>query len=260
MDYKRAHDNIIQKRLTVGDPIGYSESHHIVPRSFGGDNSKSNLVNLTAREHFIIHRLLAKMYPNTGMVHAVYRMACADIGTGRYKVTARTYEELRKRHSERVKNDKEAARKKSEALKGKPQSPEHIRKRVESRKLNGSSWLSEETKVKIGKSNAGKDGTWKGKTIPPEIVQKRNATRHANGNYTRSQETNRKIIAAQTGMKKKPKTEEQKAKQRKTYLVNGEIVVDNAKQFCYDNNIRYQKFISAANSGVPYKGLNISKL
>ena len=39
----------------------YTEKHHIVPRSMGGDNSLDNLVALTAREHFICHLLLTKM-------------------------------------------------------------------------------------------------------------------------------------------------------------------------------------------------------
>ena len=34
----------------------YYENHHILPKSLGGDNSKDNLVNLTAREHFICHQ------------------------------------------------------------------------------------------------------------------------------------------------------------------------------------------------------------
>ena len=40
----------------------YTEKHHIIPRCVGGDNSKSNLVILTAREHFICHLLLTKMF------------------------------------------------------------------------------------------------------------------------------------------------------------------------------------------------------
>ncbi len=39
----------------------YFENHHIIPRSLGGNNSKSNLVKLTAREHFVCHLLLTKM-------------------------------------------------------------------------------------------------------------------------------------------------------------------------------------------------------
>jgi hypothetical protein len=41
--------------------VGYTELHHIVPQSLGGNNDKENLVNLTAREHFICHWLLIKM-------------------------------------------------------------------------------------------------------------------------------------------------------------------------------------------------------
>ena len=40
---------------------GYTEKHHIVPKSLGGTNEPSNLVKLSAREHFICHLLLPKM-------------------------------------------------------------------------------------------------------------------------------------------------------------------------------------------------------
>lgn len=39
----------------------YIEKHHIIPRSLGGNDSKENLVKLTAREHFVCHLLLTKM-------------------------------------------------------------------------------------------------------------------------------------------------------------------------------------------------------
>ena len=39
----------------------YYENHHIIPKCFGGDNNKDNLVLLTAKEHFIVHILLPKM-------------------------------------------------------------------------------------------------------------------------------------------------------------------------------------------------------
>lgn len=41
--------------------IGYTEKHHIIPKSLGGNNKQSNLVKLTAREHFLCHLLLVKM-------------------------------------------------------------------------------------------------------------------------------------------------------------------------------------------------------
>lgn len=38
----------------------YLETHHILPRSLGGKDTKENLVNLTAREHFLAHLLYEK--------------------------------------------------------------------------------------------------------------------------------------------------------------------------------------------------------
>lgn len=39
---------------------------------------------------------------------------------------------------------------------------------------------SQQTKMKISKSNKGKIGTWKGKKLPPEMIAKRTATRMKN--------------------------------------------------------------------------------
>ena len=60
MDHARAYDNIILKARKENRKKYkgiYYENHHIVPRCVGGDNSKENKVLLTAREHFIVHKL-----------------------------------------------------------------------------------------------------------------------------------------------------------------------------------------------------------
>ena len=44
----------------MSPPDVYSEKHHILPRSLGGDDHPDNIVSLTAREHFIVHLLLTK--------------------------------------------------------------------------------------------------------------------------------------------------------------------------------------------------------
>lgn len=44
----------------------YFETHHIVPKSLGGTDDKNNLVNLTAREHYIAHLLLVKIAEMSG--------------------------------------------------------------------------------------------------------------------------------------------------------------------------------------------------
>lgn len=52
---------------------GYTEKHHIIPKSLGGTNERSNLVKLSAREHYICHLLLTRMTTGNNkskMVHA----------------------------------------------------------------------------------------------------------------------------------------------------------------------------------------------
>ena len=70
MNYKQIHDSIIsqaQERATSKKEanlvLGYSEAHHILPKCMGGTNDKANIVHLSAREHFVIHQLLVKIYP-----------------------------------------------------------------------------------------------------------------------------------------------------------------------------------------------------
>jgi len=61
MNYARTYYRIIENRLK-NPYTGYTEKHHIIPRSLGGSDSAHNLVRLTAREHFLCHWLLVKMY------------------------------------------------------------------------------------------------------------------------------------------------------------------------------------------------------
>lgn len=208
MNYQKLYDALIANRRTQGRPQGYVEVHHIVPRSFGGSNDPTNLIPFTAREHFIAHRLLAKIYPNSGMTHAVFKMACVNLTMKRYRVTSRVYEQLRIEHAYRVSTDEVAKAKKSLAGKGKKQSPEHIAARTASRKKNGS-WLSEETKQKIGNGNKGKIGPWAGKTMPADYVARRTQTRMDRGGYEWSDEkrlAHSIIMKGKTG-KKPPLTD-----------------------------------------------------
>ena len=101
----------------------YTEKHHIIPRSLGGNNSKSNIVSLTAREHFICHLLLTKMTTDNAMYKMKFALSMLmnvkNIGKGRYVPSARFYEyakhgrkqsmqalwtaEKRKKHSQKIK-------------------------------------------------------------------------------------------------------------------------------------------------------------
>lgn len=62
MNYQKIYDNLIYKGKHRSPPENiYCEIHHILPRALGGDDNIENLVVLTAREHFIAHRLLCKI-------------------------------------------------------------------------------------------------------------------------------------------------------------------------------------------------------
>lgn len=89
----------------------YVETHHIIPKSLGGSDDKSNLTNLTAREHFICHWLLTKM--TTGkdkadMFYALNGMKRKNKHQERYetKITSRVYARIRpliaEQHSKRM--------------------------------------------------------------------------------------------------------------------------------------------------------------
>lgn len=74
MDYQAIYEQLIQKAVNRERPEGYLERHHIKPKSLGGSNESSNIVPLTAREHFIAHLLLAKIYggpDDNSSLHAI---------------------------------------------------------------------------------------------------------------------------------------------------------------------------------------------
>lgn len=72
--YSQWYSNLIHKAKSrkLENTI-YKESHHIIPKSLGGDDSPNNLVELTLREHYVAHLLLSKMYEG----EAARKMYCA---------------------------------------------------------------------------------------------------------------------------------------------------------------------------------------
>ena len=59
--YTKWYYNIINNAFARTNNTTYTESHHIIPKSLGGSNNPDNLINLTAKEHYICHRLLPRM-------------------------------------------------------------------------------------------------------------------------------------------------------------------------------------------------------
>ena len=104
MNYSKVYYQIIENRLK--DPFyGYVEKHHIVPKSFGGTDDNINIVKLTAREHFICHLLLTKMFSeNTPkyfkMVKAFMMMLVCKSENQQRFLTSKKYELLKTKFSE----------------------------------------------------------------------------------------------------------------------------------------------------------------
>jgi hypothetical protein len=96
MDYQKIYNALVEKRKNQLVE-GYGEVHHIVPRCVGGLDIGENLVRLTAREHFIAHVLLVKIYPNhLGLIQAANLLAGRKSNK---KINSRIYEAIKQQLS-----------------------------------------------------------------------------------------------------------------------------------------------------------------
>ena len=180
MNYQKHYDALMNRaknRLLEG----YYETHHIIPRCMGGTDDPTNLVDLTAEEHYVAHQLLVKIYPdNSKLVYAANMMTVSSHFNVRNN---KLYGWIRKKASEASKGQipwnrgktlspfsDETKRKMSEARKGKipwnicktlyPLSDEHKRKVSEASKgkipWNKGKTHSDETKRKLSEASKGK--------------------------------------------------------------------------------------------------------
>lgn len=93
--YTKTYFKIVHKYKN-SKQTGYSEVHHIVPKSLGGTNKADNLVRLSAKAHFVCHHLLTKMLTGENkskMIFAFWRMIHSQQQT--QKITAKVYEIVR---------------------------------------------------------------------------------------------------------------------------------------------------------------------
>jgi hypothetical protein len=150
----------ITSLITRTKPLsGYIEKHHILPKSMGGVEDKSNIIHLTAKEHFIAHHILWKCGYIT-MKSCFFIMSHQKTSTGEWgrRLTLKEYILLKEDFIEHcLKRNKfsigricsiETKLKISKSHKGKKLSPEHLAH------LMGRP-VSETTRKKIAESNRG---------------------------------------------------------------------------------------------------------
>ena len=200
--YTQIYESIIT-RAKQRSLDSYTERHHIIPRSLGGNDSADNLVDLTAREHFICHWLLTKMVHSTHdkwkMMNALgYMMWAENQNQERYKVNARLYEQLKTKHSE-MKSWAVAGER--NGMYGKHHT-EEAREKIRQSRLGNQ--INEEQRNKIRISKLGH----KRKPFSEEHKAKLKVTNSGenNGMYGRkhSEETRAKIGAVANGRKLDP--------------------------------------------------------
>jgi len=181
--YKLWHDKIIAKAKNR-TLEGYKEVHHIIPKSCGGSNNKDNIVNLTAKEHYVIHLLLpycTKGNAKHKMLNAFIFMTSKSRFCKRdYKIHSRVYQKLRSEFAA--------------SLKGRRLTPEW--KAKISKTLTGTK-LPESTRRKISLANMGRKMSEKSKAI---FVILNKGNKYNLGKKV-SLETRRKQSIAHTGKK-----------------------------------------------------------
>jgi hypothetical protein len=159
MNYQYIYDSLIFKAKSENRKRGtdiYYEGHHIIPICLRGtgsarNTSHPNIVLLTAKEHYIAHRLLVRIYPNNKKLQIAMMLMVNSNNENRHAPSARIFETLKLECNDRLKNRKfsaESRKKMSDAKKGKQ--PWNTGKRYKR------SPHSAETKLKISKSNIGK--------------------------------------------------------------------------------------------------------
>jgi hypothetical protein len=191
----------------------YCEVHHIVPRSFGGENNQTNLVALTAKEHYIAHALLWKMKfepkYHSKMSYAL-RFMIFGAGTKKqlrnYKSHSRIYESVRvefsQYHSKNMSGE-------NNSFYGKKHTQASINKALQTKKETGNHGykfqpghkLSQESIKKISIANTGR--TWEMNVGPEKAAElkkqmaERTRTRFLGKHL--SEETRKKISEKATG-------------------------------------------------------------
>jgi hypothetical protein len=92
--YTRYYYRIIKGAQDREPLLGYFEEHHIIPESLGGLTVATNLVLLSAREHFVCHLLLTRMTAGNNKSKMCYAARLMS-NTRRLSVSSKMYAQLK---------------------------------------------------------------------------------------------------------------------------------------------------------------------
>ncbi len=156
MNYEKIYYQII-RRAKSRILEGYKEQHHVIPRCMGGTDDTENLVDLTAKEHFICHKLLVEIYPNNTSIKYAFNMMCNRFK--QFSISSRHYHEIK----QQLKHSNETKKKCSELKKNwwaskLDRSYESLYGKEKAQNLKimqsiNSKSMSDETKKKISEAN-----------------------------------------------------------------------------------------------------------
>lgn len=162
MDYQKIYSQLILRAKERKTVDGYKELHHIIPKCVKGTDDINNLVELTAKEHFVAHLLLTEIYPKSQKIkYALWMMASMEApNQNRYKVSANMYRIIKEQIAKKSIEHKQRI---SEGLKRAYQEGKRV--------SNAGKIMPKEFGEKISKAKKGMVGTNKG--IPMSEEQKR---------------------------------------------------------------------------------------
>ena len=191
MDYRAHYDRLIARaRSRTLD--GYTEIHHILPKSMGGDDNMTNLVKLTPEEHLVAHLLLYKIHTNSQTLYAAIRMHNRVKNNKQYGYLRRQFSNFMQQRMSGLGNP----------MYGKTQTAET---RLKISNANKGRIFSEETRKIWSEKRRGKSPGNKGKKHTPDALSKIKAASLGENNpmYGRkhSDETKQKIGIKSVGRK-----------------------------------------------------------
>ena len=160
--YYRIINNALQQQRNNDSGSIYYESHHIIPKCMGGTDDSFNRVLLTAKEHYICHRLLPKFTIGKFKYKLSYALWAMINRSNKFQkrtqVTARSYEYIRK----------EYITQQSKGRKGKTlvelygnEKAQTILLNMKSRKSRGSPSIKEREEISKRIKNLSKTKPWK---------------------------------------------------------------------------------------------------